>query len=201
VVEQTGSHSEKLNGLAVEIAREANDDDLLMFLDGDAFPIADPYPLIERGLASAPLLAVRRYENAGDLQPHPCFCTTTVAFWRDLPGDWSRDELPSFFPGLSRRGDVGTMLLNQLECTGTPWVKVRRTNRRNLHPVFFGIYGDVIYNQARASPQPFSRADRDALDSDEDTREELVARTEEKGRELFQRIERDDADWLSELMY
>ena len=60
VVEQLGDHAGKLNHLALEISQVAADDDLLMFLDGDAFPIADPMPLITDGLARAPLMAVRR---------------------------------------------------------------------------------------------------------------------------------------------
>jgi hypothetical protein len=89
VIDQAGGHAGKLNNLAMEIAHEADDDDLIMFLDGDAFPIADPMPLIRDGLAKAPLVAVRRAENDGDEQPHPCFCVTTVGTWLKLPGDWS----------------------------------------------------------------------------------------------------------------
>ena len=55
-----------------------------MFLDGDAFTIADPMPLIAESLARAPLLAVRRDENVEEPQPHPCFCVTTVGTWRSL---------------------------------------------------------------------------------------------------------------------
>ena len=89
VLQQKGMHAGKLNHLAAEISYEAADEDLLMFLDGDAFPIADPMPLIERALAEAPLLAVRRAENVDEPQPHPCFCVTTVGTWRSLPGDWT----------------------------------------------------------------------------------------------------------------
>ena len=60
-----------------------------MFIDGDAFPIVDPMPVIEEGLAKAPLVAARRAENGNDPQPHPCFCVTTVGTWHSLPGDWS----------------------------------------------------------------------------------------------------------------
>ena len=37
IVQQRGSHAGKLNHLATEIAQVASDEDLLMFLDGDAF--------------------------------------------------------------------------------------------------------------------------------------------------------------------
>ena len=82
VLEQRGQHAGKLNHLAREICHVASDDDLIMFLDGDAFPIADPMPVIAESLEKAPLVAVRRAENANDPQPHPSFCVTTVGTWR-----------------------------------------------------------------------------------------------------------------------
>jgi hypothetical protein len=145
VVDQTGRHSDKLNHLAIEIAAEASEDDLLMFLDGDAFPIADPMPLIVDGLARAPLVAVRRLENLGDPQPHPCFCVTTVKAWWDIGGDWSQGYRWTNAEG-RRVTDVGGNLLRRLELTGTPWVEVLRSNRKELDPLLFGIYGDIVYH-------------------------------------------------------
>ena len=81
VLQQRGPHAGKLNHLAMEICHVASDEDLIMFLDGDAFPIADPMPVVTEGLEKAPLVAVRRVENLNDPQPHPCFCVTTC---RDL---------------------------------------------------------------------------------------------------------------------
>jgi len=158
VFEQRGRHPGKLNHLALEISHQAPDGDLLMFLDGDAFPIADPMPLIEEGLAKAPLVAVRRAENVGDPQPHPCFCVTTVGTWRGLPGDWSGGYT---WPG--HRGklvtDVGGNLLRALELSELEWVQVLRSNRVDLDPLFFGIYGDVIYHHgAGFRPGELSRA-------------------------------------------
>jgi hypothetical protein len=158
VVEQGGRHSDKLNHLAIEIANEAAAEDLLMFLDGDAFPIADPMPLIDEGLSRAPLVAVRRAENAGDRQPHPCFCATTVGAWFELPGDWSKGFVWANDNG-DRVSDVGANLLRRLELTGTPWVEVLRSNRIDLDPVFYAIYGGVIYHHgAGFRPRQFSRA-------------------------------------------
>lgn len=158
VVEQRGRHPGKLNHLALEVAQEAAADDLLMFLDGDAFPVADPMPLIEDGLSRAPLVAVRRAENVGDPQPHPCFCVTTVGTWRELRGDWSGGYT---WPG--HRGklvtDVGGNLLRALELAEMPWVQVLRSNGTELDPVFFGIYGEVVYHHgAGFRPGELSRA-------------------------------------------
>jgi hypothetical protein len=145
VIEQRGLHAAKLNHLAMEISHEAADDDLLMFLDGDAFPIADPLPLVSDSLAKAPLLAVRRAENAEEPQPHPCFCVTTVKTWRTLPGDWCAGHT---WRGARGRpvSDVGGNLLRGLELSNTPWVEVLRSNRRDLDPLYFAIYGDVVYH-------------------------------------------------------
>jgi hypothetical protein len=145
VLEQGGSHAGKLNHLAYEICLEAEDGDLLMFLDGDAFPIADPMPFLNDALARAPLVAVRRAENADEPQPHPCFCVTTVATWRRLPGDWTAG--PTWRGALGgRTTDVGGNLLRRLELSKTPWIDMLRSNRRNLDPLYFGIYEGIMYH-------------------------------------------------------
>src|SRR5271157_3391893 len=145
VIDLQGRHADKLNHLAFEISQVAEDSDLIMFLDGDAFPIADPMPLIASGLAQAPLMAVRRAENVDERQPHPCFCVTTVGTWRSLPGDWSYGYCWVDANG-RLMSDVGANLLRKLELTKTPWVEVLRSNRRNLDPLFFAVYGDAIYH-------------------------------------------------------
>ena len=161
VFDQRGRHPGKLNHLALEICHEADDDDLLMFIDGDAFPIVDPMPVIEEGLAKAPLVAARRAENGNDPQPHPCFCVTTVGTWHSLPGDWSGGY--TWMGARSRLiTDVGGNLLRVLELTETPWVQLLRSNRRNLDPLFFALYGDVVYHHgAGFRPGELNRAYED----------------------------------------
>ncbi len=145
VIKQSGAHSDKLNHLALEIGHEADDDDLLMFLDGDAFPIADPMPAVHAALQDAALVAIRRAENANEPQPHPSFCVTTVGTWRRLPGDWSRSYVWGEADG-RLVSDVGANLLRALELSQTPWREIRRTNGGAVNPLFFGIYGDIVYH-------------------------------------------------------
>jgi hypothetical protein len=161
VLDQRGSHAGKLNHLAMEIAQVAAGEDLLMFLDGDAFPISDPMPLIEEGLARSALLAVRRAENVDEPQPHPSFCVTTVGTWRRLPGDWTAGPT---WPGARGKPttDVGANLLRRLELTGTPWTHVLRSNSNDLDPLYFAVYGGVIYHHgAGFRGGELSPADRD----------------------------------------
>jgi hypothetical protein len=161
VLEQRGSHAGKLNHMAMEILQEAADSDLLMFLDGDAFPIADPMPLIEQGLAASELVAVRRVENVDEPQPHPCFCVTRVGTWRRLPGDWSAGPTWTGARGKPTT-DVGANLLRRLELTGTAWTAVLRSNPRELDHLYFAVYGGVIYHHGAGFREgELSPADRD----------------------------------------
>jgi hypothetical protein len=159
VLVQKGMHAAKLNNLAMEICDVAEDDDWIMFFDGDAFPIADPIPLVRQCLAKAPLAAVRRAENADEPQPHPCFCFTTAGVWRGLPGDWTAGYT---WPGAhgTPTSDVGGNLLRRLEMTSTPWEQIYRTNRHDVDPLYQGIYGDVVYHHGAGLTGGLSPAHR-----------------------------------------
>ena len=152
-------HAIKLNLLADMAALHASDPgDLLMFIDGDAFPVGDIMSFGSEQLRKYPLIAIQRLENAGDRQPHPCFCLTTVGYWKQIQGDWK-----SGYRWKNRYGtlvtDVGGNLLKKLEDRQAEWYPMLRSNRRNLHPVFFGLYADLIYHHGAGFREPASRAD------------------------------------------
>jgi hypothetical protein len=221
VLEQRGSHAGKLNHMAMEICQEASDEDLLMFLDGDAFPIADPMPLIEDALARSGLVAVRRAENVDEPQPHPCFCVTTVATWRALPGDWTAGPT---WPGARGKPttDVGGNLLRRLELAGTPWVDVLRSNKRNVDPLYFAVYGDVVYHHGagfrtgelspvdragapaplRLSSTPGLRAIMRLLNRRRWVRweHEVSAKHLQQSQLIYERIRSGSSDWLAEFI-
>ena len=219
VIAQRGPHADKLNHLALEIAFQADDDDLLMFLDGDAFPIARIGPLIEKGLRDAPLMAVMRGENGNDHQPHPCFCVTSVAEWKALGGDWTKGYMWSGLNGKPTT-DVGGNLLRRLELTGTPWTPLLRSNRNDLHPVFFAVYADAVYHHGAGFRWPVERIDwvgiRQMPTVDRPILGPILRRVErwryrihyrrlaqrnrKLSEEMFRRIERDDRDWLEMLI-
>ncbi len=202
VIEQLGSHAGKLNNLATEISAEAEEGDLLMFLDGDAFPIAPLDRFIERGLTQAPLIAVRRAENVDSPQPHPCFCVTTVGTWRELRGDWSGGPV---WPGGQGHNvtDVGSLLMRKLELAGLPWVQVLRSNRVNLDPLYFAVYGDIVYHHgAGFRTENLSATHRSLLRSSRGPGSERAKRREleERSEAFLERIERGGSDWLAELI-
>lgn len=152
-----GEHGDKLNELARVIAAVAAPDDVLLFLDGDAFPVAPFAPLVEM-LDKHPLIAVQRLENLGDPQPHPCFCLTRVGFWADVGGDWSPGR--TWVNGVGETTtDPGAQLKVSLEEHGVAWHPLRRSNARDLHPVLFGVYGGRVYHHAAGFRPPLTRAD------------------------------------------
>ncbi len=169
-----GKHPEKLNRLAEDAREDARDDDLLLFVDGDAFPIAPVTPAILDEMA---LAAVRRDENAGDRQPHPSFCLTTIGFWFDIGGDWRRGHKWTASTG-DQVTDVGGNLLGILEAADIPWRPLLRSNRTDLDPLLFGVYGDVAYHHGAGFREPQLR--HAALPSRAQVRDEATVGTLER---------------------
>ena len=158
VVRSSGPHAGKLNLLAAEIGAVAGDDDLIAFLDGDAFPVADPMPTVRAALGTSSLVAIRRDENATDVQPHPAFCMVTVGEWRRLHGDWSAGHCWQGKDG-GWTTDVGGNLLRSLELAGAGWTPLLRSNRVDLHPLWYGVYGGVVYHHGAGFRWAIGRVD------------------------------------------
>lgn len=160
VVPCVGRHAPKLNLIAGHVCAEADDSDLLIFLDGDAFPITDPLPTIRQALKEHALVAVRRDESDGDCQPHPSFAATTVRTWRELPGDWSDGWQWRTASG-ELRTDVGGNLLRLLEINRLSWHPLLRSRSRGEDPVGCGVYGEVVYHHGAGFRGPIHWTDTD----------------------------------------
>ena len=139
-------HADKLNYLS-NLVNQESDDDLLIFLDPDALPIRKGWEsFIRKGLINNQAVAISREENIEPLlredqkpYPHPCFFATTLKFWKEKELSWDLDP-PS---GASC---AGVLLKQWFDFTGNKWAKLLRTNCFNLHPLNFGVYGNIIYH-------------------------------------------------------
>lgn len=153
-------HAIKLNLLAERISWNAKNDDIIIFLDGDAFPISEKVvPFIHSKIGFHKLIAVQRIECHGDKNPHPCFCATTISFWNQIKGDWKMGHSWKDSKGLIIT-DVGGNLLLKLKEFEVNWLPLHRSNKNNLHPLWFGMYADMIYHHGAGFRKPFSRVDR-----------------------------------------
>ena len=150
-------HARKLDRLAERILLDSeSDDDIIIFIDGDAYPIAPIPGQIAVWLEQHQLVAVQRLENLGEKQPHPCFCCTTVGFWKQISGTWAKG-----YQWINAIGhpetDVGGELLGILKQHNVDWYRLHRSNKVNLNPVFFGIYADLVYHHGAGFRNSASR--------------------------------------------
>jgi hypothetical protein len=175
--------------LAQTIVENAAPDDLLVFLDGDAFPVADLAAPLEDMLARRPLAAIRRDENLMDPQPHPSFCATTVRFWTEIGGTWERASWRNAEGALV--ADAGGRLFRILAERRIEWTPLLRSNVRNLHPLLFGIYGDLIYHHGAGFRSPFTRVDRARM-----RQEHYASETPEAEPRLYEKL-RTNPSWPS----
>jgi len=163
--ENIRDHGKKLNLLAEKIFDSANNEnDLIFFIDGDAFPIKEFIPFVNEKLKEYDLVAVQQKENLGDVYPHPSFCATTIDLWKKIKGDWTRGDVIRMSNGLTvtnRKGehftDVGGKLYKKMLDNNVKWFPLKRTNKKDLHPVLFGIYGDIIYHHGAGFRDPITQ--------------------------------------------
>ena len=146
----------KLTLLAGEMVREAAPDDLLVFIHGDTFPITDWVGAVRRLVAESRLAAIRR-DEIGEPIPHWSFCATTAGFWTEIRGDWTHG--PTWDENGRQVTDTGTRLWETLDRRGIAWHPILRSNRTNLHPLWFGVYGGIVYHHGGGFRTPITRYD------------------------------------------
>ncbi len=167
--EDIKSHPIKLNLLA-DIAGFAaeSDDDYLLFLDGDAFPINSISEFKKRVFPEHNIAAIQRLENNGDLQPHPCFCMTTIKYWKEIGGDWKAGGVKWLDRFGAEVWDVGGRMLKIMDDLEEDWYKLFRSNSHDMHPLLFGIYDNLIYHHGAAFRNPGTRIDRNKIKNFDD---------------------------------
>lgn len=153
-----GNHPQKLNALADIAIEQSDPDDVLVFIDGDALPVRPISAWMRSALDTHALVAVRRDENFGDCQPHPCFCFTTCGFWQEVRGDWRKGGTWTNSVGRTVT-DVGGNLLHTLADRDIAWLPLLRTNTFNEHPLWYAIYSHRIYHHGAGFRARWSRLD------------------------------------------
>lgn len=156
-------HGAKLNFLAEQITLQAQPSDIMLFIDGDAFPIKKipgTYFELNRNWS---LIAVQRIENYNDKKPHPCFCITNVKFWNTINGDWNKGDGDVFQRYSNNAIDIdpGVRLLKQLN--EKKWLKLRRTESLGTHTILFGVYDNFLYHHGCGFRDKFTSVERQKI--------------------------------------
>tara|TARA_B100000900_G_C20502488_1_gene684375 strand:- start:217 stop:1002 length:786 start_codon:yes stop_codon:yes gene_type:complete len=132
-------------------------DDLIMFIDSDAFLIGDISKLSDK-INTFPFMAVvdgNHETNPNLLTPHPMFYLFKAEYFLE-------SNLDSY--AKKKIGDPagnwwGSILL-WLKENNLNYHPLHRTNKVNLHPLYFAIYEDIIYHHWAGSRKMITAADR-----------------------------------------
>ena len=172
-------HGVQLHHLASRACdADAPDEDYLIFLDSDAWPLASlkrrVLPLLdaEKGIE---LVAVRRSIEGMALWPHPSFAVTTCGAWTKNKHSFSQppdSEVPevenerlTYAIFNASRGllchdhfmlDTGAPLWRHFNETSKNWVALDRMNKLDIDPLFYGVYGPqpgkpLVFHQGAGS--------------------------------------------------
>jgi len=171
-------HGVQLHHLAKRACdADAPEDDLLVFLDSDAWPLAslkeNVVPLLdaEDGID---LVAVRRSVEGMALWPHPSFAVTTCGAWTKNKHSFSQppdgedpevvNERLTYAIFNESRGllchdhfmlDTGAPLWRHFNDSSKNWVALDRMNKLDIDPLFYGVYGldgvPMAYHQGAGS--------------------------------------------------
>lgn len=154
---EQSDHHLKMDALFDIANNYADDNDIVIFNDSDAFPLKDISSLLGK-LKDYPLLAVQRIENAGDKCPHCCFAISTFRFWNKIGGTWTAGLVYNEL--IPYRQDGGGKLLSILQDNGIDWYKIRRSNGSQAPgDTLFEVYeNSTIYHHGGGSRVPFTIA-------------------------------------------
>ena len=144
--EGSRGHSLKLDLLAKNLEGE-EDDDIIIFLDGDAIPIMPLNEFLETTLQDYEFISVVR-EELGHKFPHPSFACCKLGFWKKHGLSWRV------------KVDTGGWLQGFLEEGNIKWKRLKRTASISWHPVMFGVYGGIIYHHTASFGACQTRWDR-----------------------------------------
>jgi hypothetical protein len=120
--------------------------DVAIFLDSDAFPIAPFDPFLDFLFSYSDVASVYRYEDyKGDNGIFPCPHLCFTGFTIDTKDRFRfRFELGGYqCPGVTFR--------HSLESKKIPHAVISRTNIFEVNSVMFGVYGDVVYHNSCGS--------------------------------------------------
>ena len=139
-------HELKLTLLGDLVAHAAADDDEIMFIDGDAFPIAPIGPFLRDKLERYPAgggptgREQRRSSASSVLLRHD---RRVLAWPARRLAPWAHLDQSAGQAGDRRRRQPARAASSS---AGIEWYPMLRTNRVNPHPLQFGVYEDLVYH-------------------------------------------------------
>lgn len=117
-----------------------DDEDIILILDSDAFPIKNLDYYIEEKLNKYNFCAIVEPElnyNPLPIQPFECFYLFKYKFFKSGF---------SFYYNPGIHSNWNDWMIDWFDKKNIEWYKLCRTNKHNIHPLYYGIYDDIIFH-------------------------------------------------------
>ena len=142
------------------INQELKPTDTILILDSDAFPISPMTDFLEKTLEKYPLVSAQEPMHEWDrdplyLIPHPMFLAFKA---KHILEDKLTNHLREFVQDKNNNWWGGILLW--LVENDYKYYALKRSNKVNVHPLYFGIYEDMIYHHWAGSRNMITRPDR-----------------------------------------
>ena len=139
------NHWTKLNNLTRKVVNngDTKDDDILIWIDCDAFPVADVNDFIETKLKEFEFFAINRKELNNSVIPHPSFAGCKVKFWKKHNLSW--EGIPHARIGKETH-DTGGKIYEMLTKNKIDWYKLNLSHTLTPHQYYFVVYDSLIYH-------------------------------------------------------
>ena len=141
--------------------------DWVCTLDVDSFPVGTGW--FERAVSEGHALsAVFREENSDTFLPHPCGMLISRRFYEDFRPEFLPDQAVlksqpflDFLASTGQRIDTGIGYAEALWKHKISWQRLVRSNKKNVHHLIGGIYGDAIFHLGALSRAAVFHSDKD----------------------------------------
>ena len=139
------------------IKQNLKPEDIVIRIDSDAFFIDDITDEFVNKVQDKKFIAIHEPQHEWDLNyraPHPAF----YAF----RGEYLNQRLDLAMGEMSEDGHSNWwgLLIKWFKESNVDWYALERSNKINLHSLYFGIYDDLVYHHYAGSRDRITRVDR-----------------------------------------
>jgi len=192
-------HQCKSFGKVVDKVRSSiKPEDIVIRMDSDAFPISDDFiTVISEKLKDKSMVAMEEPEHELNLKimPHPAF----MAF---SGGTFIGEGLDKYLSVMSiQYSNWWGKVMNWVNTKNRTYYPLQRTNKVNLHRLYYGIYEDIVYHHWAGSRKMVTRADRRKASKTGEKLEDIINSNHETSKLVLEYLQdQDQIDKLIEFL-
>lgn len=167
---------------------EVKKDDTILLLDSDAFPIAPMGDFLDEKLKTYPFVSAQEPMHEWDrdplyLIPHPMFMAfKAIHILEDNLTDYLREIIKD------KNDNWWGGTINWLKERGYYYYPLTRSNKTDLHPLYYAIYDDLIYHHWAGSRNMITRPDRIRAQETGENVDDIAKENHEVSSQVFERV-------------